>query len=82
MIAADDDKHLELTNGVNKGKDKAMEAAKAVNHTAHITKILECFGSNCISLDILTICLLMIKFLSELAVPLLPKSVYNKLCLC
>lgn len=31
MIAADDDKHLELTNGVNPGKDKAMEAAKVVN---------------------------------------------------
>lgn len=31
MIAADDDKHLELTNGVNPGKDKTMEAAKAVN---------------------------------------------------
>ncbi|HHT9914901.1 TPA: zincin-like metallopeptidase domain-containing protein [Legionella pneumophila] len=31
MIAADDDKHLELTKGVNPGKEKAMEAAEAVN---------------------------------------------------
>ena len=31
MIAADDDKHLELTKDINPGKEKAMEAAKAVN---------------------------------------------------
>lgn len=31
IIAADDDKHLELSKGVNPGKEKATEAAKAVN---------------------------------------------------
>lgn len=31
IIAADDDKHLELTKGINPGKEKAIEAAKAVN---------------------------------------------------
>jgi putative DNA primase/helicase len=31
MIAADDDKHLELTKDINPGKEKAMEAAKAVS---------------------------------------------------
>lgn len=31
MIAADDDKHLELTKDINPGKEKATEAAKAVN---------------------------------------------------
>jgi phage/plasmid primase-like uncharacterized protein len=31
IIAVDDDKHLEITQGVNPGKEKAMEAAKAVN---------------------------------------------------
>lgn len=31
MIASDDDKHLELTQGINPGKEKALEAASAVN---------------------------------------------------
>lgn len=31
IIAADDDKHLEITQGVNPGNEKAMEAAKAIN---------------------------------------------------
>ncbi len=31
MIAADDDKHLELSKGMNPGKEKATEAAMAVN---------------------------------------------------
>lgn len=31
VIAADDDKHLELTQGINPGKEKAIEAATAVN---------------------------------------------------
>ncbi|GAN31447.1 zincin-like metallopeptidase domain-containing protein [Legionella pneumophila] len=31
IIAADDDKHLEITQGTNPGKEKAMDAARAVN---------------------------------------------------
>jgi phage/plasmid primase-like uncharacterized protein len=31
IIAADDDKHLELTQGINTGKEKALEAASAVS---------------------------------------------------
>lgn len=31
MIAADDDKHVKLSQGVNPGKEKALEAAAAVN---------------------------------------------------
>lgn len=31
VIAADDDKHLELTQGINPGKEKAREAANIVN---------------------------------------------------
>lgn len=31
LIAGDDDKHLEMTQGINPGKEKAMEAASAVN---------------------------------------------------
>ncbi|MFO9570999.1 zincin-like metallopeptidase domain-containing protein [Legionella pneumophila serogroup 1] len=31
IVAADDDKYLELTKGINPGKEKAMEAATAVN---------------------------------------------------
>jgi len=31
IVAADDDKHLELTQGINPGKEKAGEAADAVN---------------------------------------------------
>lgn len=31
IVAADDDKHLELTKGINPGKEKAIEAANAVN---------------------------------------------------
>ncbi|HFS5637853.1 TPA: zincin-like metallopeptidase domain-containing protein [Legionella bozemanae] len=31
IIAADDDNHLEITQGVNPGKEKGMESAKAVN---------------------------------------------------
>ncbi|HAT8370117.1 TPA: DUF1738 domain-containing protein [Legionella pneumophila] len=31
IIAADDDKHLELTQGINPGKEKAIEAANEVN---------------------------------------------------
>lgn len=31
MIAGDDDKHLEMTQGINPGREKAMEAASAVN---------------------------------------------------
>jgi phage/plasmid primase-like uncharacterized protein len=30
IIAADDDKHLELTHGINPGRSKAEEAARAV----------------------------------------------------
>ena len=30
VIAADDDKHLELTQGINPGRSKAEEAARAV----------------------------------------------------
>lgn len=31
IVAADDDKHLELTKGINPGKEKAIEAASIVN---------------------------------------------------
>jgi len=31
IIAADDDKHLEVSQGINPGKEKAQEAASAVN---------------------------------------------------
>lgn len=34
IIMGDDDKHLEVTQGINPGKTKAMEAAKAVNGVA------------------------------------------------
>ena len=31
VIAADDDKHIESTQGINPGKDKAIDAAKEVD---------------------------------------------------
>lgn len=34
VIAGDDDRHLEITNGKNTGREKALEAAKLVNGTA------------------------------------------------
>jgi putative DNA primase/helicase len=34
IIMGDDDKHLEITQGINPGKTKAMEAATAVNGVA------------------------------------------------
>ena len=34
VIMGDDDKHLEITQGINPGKTKATEAAKAVNGVA------------------------------------------------
>lgn len=42
LIAGDDDKHLEVTQGINPGKEKAEAAAKAVN--GHF--ILPVFGPN------------------------------------
>jgi len=54
IIAGDDDKHLELTHGINPGRSKASEAAKAVGGTARFPIFAPDEGSYQVGVDAIT----------------------------